>query len=127
MKMFKLIAMALVFAMVVAEKTDQAEEEAKPKPKGWYTKWVMSEENPYVQSRVRELSKLLYILPNSSCANVRQKNLVADDDPKGWFKKFVLDSVRASLYLEARAAYKARKLARGETTAWNKYSKLNFS
>ena len=82
MKMFKLIAMALVFAMVVAEKTDQAEEEAKPKPKGWYTKWVMSEENPYVQSRVRELSKLLYILPNSSCANVRQKNLVSENQRK---------------------------------------------
>ena len=57
MKMFKLIAMALVFAMVVAEKTDQAEEGTKPKPKGWYNKWVLSEENPYVQMRVIELSK----------------------------------------------------------------------
>ena len=57
----------------------------------------------------------------------RTKGKVADDDPRGWFKKFVLEQVRASLYLEARAAVKARKLARGETTAWNKYSKLNFS
>ena len=63
--------MALVFAMVVAEKDGQAEEVTKPKPKGWYKKWVESEENPYVQMRVRELSKLLNMLPNSSCANAR--------------------------------------------------------
>ena len=71
MKMFKIITMALVFAMVVAEKDGQAEEVAKPKPKGWYKKWVLSEENPYVQMRVRELSKCLNMLPNSLCANVR--------------------------------------------------------
>ena len=67
MTMFKIITLALVFAMVAAEKDGQAEEVTKPKPKGWYKKWVMSEENPYVQTRLRELSKYLNMLPNFVC------------------------------------------------------------
>ena len=57
----------------------------------------------------------------------RAKRQVADGDPRGWFKEFCLELVRAKIRAEARAAVRARKLARGETTAWNKYQKLNFS
>jgi len=56
MTMFKIITLALVFAMVAAEKDGQDEEMTKPKPKDWYKKWVESDEIPYVQS-VRELGK----------------------------------------------------------------------
>ena len=56
--MFKIITLALVFAMVAAEKDGQAEEMTKPKPKDWYKKWVENDEIPYVQS-VRELGKYL--------------------------------------------------------------------
>ena len=52
--MFKIITLALVFAMVAAEKDGQVEEMTKPKPKDWYKKWVVNDEIPYVQS-VREL------------------------------------------------------------------------
>ena len=67
--MFKIITLALVFAMVAAEKDGQVEEMTKPKPKDWYKKWVENDEIPYVQS-VRELGKYLNMLPNL-CANVR--------------------------------------------------------
>ena len=56
MTMFKIITLALVFAMVAAEKDGPSDQITKPKPKDWYKKWVENDEVPYVQS-VKELGE----------------------------------------------------------------------
>ena len=58
MTMFKIIILALVFAMVAAEKDGPSDQITKPKPKDWYKKWVENDEVPYVQS-VKELGEYL--------------------------------------------------------------------
>jgi hypothetical protein len=64
--------------------------------KDWYTDWVRSQENPYIKMRVLELGKKIS----------KQRGKVVDTDPRGWFKRFLLERVRGKLVVEA---YEARK------------------
>ena len=50
----------LVMSTIFGEKSGQ--EKAEENPMDWYTKWVESQEKPYVRTRVIE-GKLIFILP----------------------------------------------------------------
>ena len=58
MKVFKRSILAAIWflATIMAEKNKE-QQETDVKPKGWYSDWIRSQENPYVMQRVRELGK----------------------------------------------------------------------
>ena len=75
------------------------------KAKDWYSEWVKSQENPYIQMRVLELGKKIS----------QQRGKVIDTEPRGWFKQFLLERVRGKIALEAREARKGKP----STSTWN--------
>ena len=40
-----------------------AEEQDNKKPKDWYRNWALSQDNPYVQNRIKEMCKYDFCLP----------------------------------------------------------------
>jgi hypothetical protein len=64
--------------------------------KDWYADWVQSQENPYIKMRALELGKRIS----------KERGKVVDMDPRGWFKRFLLERVRGKLVVEAYAARK---------------------
>ena len=104
-------------ATIMAEKNEQ--EEVGAKPKGWYSDWVQSQETPYVMQRVRELGKSLFFNTKDSTQILgrkisKERGGTVDHELTGWFLRFLLERVRGRLGAEARAAYRARKAARGK-------------
>ena len=75
------------------------------KAKDWYLEWFRSQENPYIQMSVRELGKKIS----------KERGKVIDTEPRGWFKKFLLERVRGKIALEAREARKGNL----STSTWN--------
>ena len=87
-----------VYAMVVSNEG--------PRPaKDWYNTLV-DEENPYIMGRVKELGKKISL----------ERNGVVDNNPRGWYLKFLHERVRGAIFSEAREARLARK--KGETSTW---------
>ena len=77
-----------------------------PRPaKDWYNTLV-EEENPYIMGRVRSLGRKISMARNG----------VVDNNPRGWFLKFLHERVRGAIFSEAREARLARK--KGETSTW---------
>jgi hypothetical protein len=66
--------------------------------KDWYADWVQSQENPYIKMRALELGKRIS----------KERGKVVDMDPRGWFKRFLLERVRGKLVVEAYAARKGK-------------------
>ena len=104
MKVSKRSVLAIICLLVttMAEKNEE-QQATGAKAKDWYSDWVRSQENPYIMQRVRELGKKIS----------KERGRVIDTEPKGWFKKFLLERVRGRLAVEAREARK------GEPSTWN--------
>jgi hypothetical protein len=98
-----ILAIICLLVSTMAEKNEQ-QQATGTKAKDWYSDWVRSQENPYIMQRVRELGKKI--------SKVRGR--VIDAEPKGWFKKFLLERVRGRLAVEACEACK-----QGEPSTWN--------
>ena len=64
--------------------------------KDWYADWVQSQDNSYIKMRALELGKRIS----------KESGKVVDMDPRGWFKRFLLERVRGKLVVEAYAARK---------------------
>ena len=113
------IMATFVILLSIAEEQDN-----KKKPKEWYRNWALSQDNPYVQNRIREMCKYNFCLPILlSRILARRISLgrgarVADSTPRGWFLKFCYDRVRANIILEARQAYLDRVAARSKFHSW---------
>ena len=56
MKMVIMATFVILFS--IAEEQDNEE-----KPKGWYRNWALSQDNPYIQMRIREECKYNFCLP----------------------------------------------------------------
>ena len=90
--------LSTVYAMVVSNEGPQP-------AKDWYNSLV-EEENPYIMGRVRSLGRKISMARNG----------VVDENPRGWFLKFLHERVRGAIFSEAREARLARK--KGETSTW---------
>ena len=97
MKVSERSVLAIICLMIttMAGKTEE-QPPTGAKAKDWYSEWVRSQENPYIKMRVLELGKKIS----------KQRGKVVDTDPRGWFKRFLLERVRGKLVVEA---YEARK------------------
>ena len=73
-----------------------------PKAKGWYTD-LMDEENPYIMGRVRALGRKIS----------KDRGGPIDNNPTGWFLRFLHERVRGRIFAEALEARK-----KGETSTW---------
>ena len=60
-----ILSVILIMSTILAEKNEQ--EKVEVKPKDWYTEWVKTQDKPYMRTRVRELGKSLFILPETVC------------------------------------------------------------
>ena len=65
-------------------------------PQSWYREWVRSQENPYIQQRIKELGKKISL----------ERGWVSNTPPRGWFLNVLHEPVVGQLVWEARAAYK---------------------
>ena len=72
-----------------------AEENEKKEGKDVPQSWVQSQENPYIQQRIKELGKKISL----------ERGWVSDTPPRGWFLKFLHERVVGQLVWEARAAH----------------------
>ena len=106
MKVSERSVLAIICLMIttMAGKTEE-QPPTGAKAKDWYSEWVRSQENPYIQMRVRELGKKIS----------KERGKVIDTEPRGWFKKFLLERVRGKLAVEAREARKGKP----STSTWN--------
>ena len=60
----KVVIMAtFVIMFSIAEEQDKKQDGFEEKPKGWYQNWALSQDNPYVQTRIREMCKYNFCLP----------------------------------------------------------------
>ena len=80
-----------LLAISIAEENEKNEV-----PQSWYREWVRSQENPYIQQRIKELGKKILL----------ERGWVSNTPPRGWFLKFLHEQVVGQLVWEARAAYK---------------------
>ena len=80
-----------LLAISIAEENEKNEV-----PQSWYREWVRSQENPYIQQRIKELGKKISL----------ERGWVSNTPPRGWFLKFLHEQVVGQLVWEARAAYK---------------------
>ena len=97
----------LIICLTITTMVGKTEEQPPTgvKAKDWYSEWVKSQENPYIQMRVLELGKKI----SQQCGKV------IDTEPRGWFKQFLLERVRGKIALEAREARKGNL----STSTWN--------
>ena len=86
-----IIGFLLPFSM--AEENEK--KEGNEVPQSWYREWVRSQENPYIQQRIKELGKKISL----------ERGWVSNTPPRGWFLKFLHEHVVGQLVWEARAAY----------------------
>ena len=91
----------VIVCLVVSIMAEKNEQQTETKAKDWYSDWVKSQENPYIMKRVRELGKKIS----------KARGGTIDYEPKGWFKKFLIERVRGRLLTEARK--------QGEPSAFN--------
>jgi hypothetical protein len=82
----------LFLTISVAEEVEKTKNEV---PQSWYREWVRSQENPYIQERIKELGKQISI----------QRGWVSETPPRGWFLKFLHEQVVSQMVWEARSAY----------------------
>ena len=83
-----------LLAVSIAEENEKKEKNEVPQ--SWYREWVRSQENPYIQQRIKELGKKISL----------ERGWVSNTPPRGWFLKFLHEQVVGQLVWEARAAYK---------------------
>ena len=106
-----ILAVVCLLASTMAEKNEE-QQATDTKAKDWYSDWVRSQENPYIMQRVRELGKKIS----------KERGGTIDVEPKGWFKKFLLERVRGKLAAEAREARK-----QGEPSTWKLTLRINLA
>ena len=85
----------IVFLLAFSMAEENEKKEGKDVPQSWYRDWVRSQENPYIQQRIKELGKKISL----------ERGWVSDTPPRGWFLKFLHEPVRGQLAWEAQAAY----------------------
>ena len=83
----------LFLTISVAEEVEKTKKNEVPQ--SWYREWVRSQENPYIQQRIKELGKKISL----------ERGWVSHTPPRGWFLKFLHKQVVGQLVWEARAAY----------------------
>ena len=105
------MAVVCLLASTMAEKNEE-QQATGTKAKDWYSDWVRSQENPYIMQRVRELGKKIS----------KARGGTIDVEPKGWFKKFLLERVRGRLAAEAREAHK-----QVEPSTWKLTLRINLA
>ena len=88
--------MIILFLLAFSVADENEKKEKNEVPQSWYREWVRSQENPYIQQRIKELGKKISL----------ERGWVSNTPPRGWFLKFLHEQVVGQLVWEARAAYK---------------------
>ena len=82
-----------LFGLIIA---DEKEEEKEADAQDWYADWLKSQNNPYVIKRVKELGRKISLARGGP----------VDNEPVGWFKKFLIQRVRGKMFTKALEARK---------------------